>query len=295
MKKEKKNLNDITIIIVTYQSLNKVLKFTKKIPEKIPIIIVDNSKDYVLKKKMSKRNNVQVYLREKNLGYGSSVNYAVKKVKTNYFLAVQCDVEGINKKSLETFFYYAKLLKDKFSMLGPRFIDAPVKGHIQTNKKYDYKKIFCVHGSTLFINKKNFKKINGFDENYFLYWEERDLAKKFDKVGLNCFQINKICVRHKKGESVYTKYNQENIKLNHLYSWHFIWSKYYFFKKNFGQFFSILYFTPIILRVLSRIFITKLFSDNKNKQKYLIRWHGLKTSLLGRKSYIRLDNIKSII
>ena len=52
---------------------------------------------------MSKRNNIQVYLREKNLGYGSSVNYAVKKVKTNYFLAVQCDVEGINKKSLETF------------------------------------------------------------------------------------------------------------------------------------------------------------------------------------------------
>ena len=51
MKKEKKNLNDITIIIVTYQSQNKVLKFTKKFQKKIPIIIVDNSKDYVLKKK----------------------------------------------------------------------------------------------------------------------------------------------------------------------------------------------------------------------------------------------------
>ena len=70
---------------------------------------------------------------------------------------------------------------------------------------------------------------------------ERDI-EKFDKVGLNCFQINKICVRHKKGESVYTKYNQENIKLNHLYSWHFIWSKYFFKKKfldNFFQFYTL--------------------------------------------------------
>ena len=292
---KKKKINDITVIIVTYKSQNKVLNFTKKIPEKFPIIIIDNSKDYVLKKKMRKRNNIKVYLRKKNLGYGSSVNYAVKKVKTNYFLAVQCDVEGINEKSLKTFSYYAKLLNDRFSMIGPRFVDAPVKGHIQTNKKYDYKKIFCVHGSTLFINKKNFNKINGFDENYFLYWEERDLAKKFDKIGLHCYQINKIFVKHKKGKSVYTKLNQENINLNHLYSWHFIWSKYYFFKKNFGQFFSALYFTPIILRILMRLLITSLFSNTKKKQKYFIRWHGLKTSIFGGKSYMRLNNIESII
>ena len=89
-----------------------------------------------------------------------------------------------------------------------------------------------MHGSALFFSKKNFDKISGFDDKFFLYWEERDLAKKFEKIDLYCYQINCINVKHLKGSSVILNYDNDN--LINLYNWHFIWSKFYFFKKHYG-------------------------------------------------------------
>ena len=101
----------------------------------------------------------------KNQGYGASINYSVKKIKTPYFLVVQPDVIGINEKALINFYNYAKKLKDKFAVLGPHFKNASKSGHYQTNLKYKIKKIHNVHGSTIFFNKKVFIKNNGFDDN----------------------------------------------------------------------------------------------------------------------------------
>jgi GT2 family glycosyltransferase len=288
-----KILSNITIVLITYKSRDKVINFIKNIPKLSPIIIIDNSNDFKLKKKLIKKKNIRVYLKKKNTGYGSSINYACKKIKSKYFLAVQCDVEGINKKTLLNFNKYAIQLNDKFSMLGPYFVDAPKKGHIQSSGKKDLEKIFCVHGSCLFFNTKNFNLVKGFDKNYFLYWEERDLAIKFKKYKLYSFQINNIKVKHKKGNSVNKNAIKNNLEL--LYNWHFIWSKYYYYKKMYGLTLAFLYFFPIIIRINFRIFIYSLFKNDKKFTKYYIRWHGLKESIKNKTSYMRLELIKKFI
>ena len=108
-----KKIENTSIIIVSYNSSKKIVKLVKKIPYQTPILIIDNSNDQKLKK-IFKKKNISIYFK-KNQGYGSSINYAVKKIKTEYFLVIQPDVIGINKNSLITFFDYAKKLKNKFT------------------------------------------------------------------------------------------------------------------------------------------------------------------------------------
>ena len=51
-------MNEITIIIIAHKSSKTVLSFVKKIPEKYKIIIIDNSKDYILQEKIKKFKNI---------------------------------------------------------------------------------------------------------------------------------------------------------------------------------------------------------------------------------------------
>ena len=72
-----KYLDLLTIVIVTYKSDDIIYKFIKKIPNKIKVIIVENSKNIKLKRNVERKfNNIKVFLR-KNEGVASSINYGV--------------------------------------------------------------------------------------------------------------------------------------------------------------------------------------------------------------------------
>ena len=283
-------IKNISIVIVTYNSSKKIVNLIKNIPFVTPILIVDNSNDQSLKKIFKKNKNISIYFK-KNEGYGSSINYAVRRIKTEYFFVIQPDVKGIDKKALITFYDYAKKLKNKFSVIGPHFLKAPKRGHYQTDLKYSIKKIHNVHGSTMFFNKQNFVKNKGFDKKIFLYWEETDFTKRSLKIGLPAYQLNKVKVHHEKGKAVILKNSQEEEKLKILYSWHFIWSKFYFFKKHYGKFFATIYFLPLLVRICFRVFIYNIMK-NKKKIKYKYRYDGLINSFLEKKSSLRLNQIK---
>ena len=151
-------IKNISIVIVSYNSAKKIVKLIKKIPYQVPILIIDNSNDDSLKKIFKKNKNISLYFK-KNDGYGSSINYAAKRIKTEYFFVIQPDVRGINTNSLITFLKYAKKLKNNFSVIGPHFLKAPISGHNQTDLKYDIKEIDSVHGSTIFFKRNMFSVI----------------------------------------------------------------------------------------------------------------------------------------
>ena len=60
-----KILSNITIVLITYKSRDKVINFIKNIPKLSPIFIIDNSNDFKLKKKLIKKKNIRVYLKKK--------------------------------------------------------------------------------------------------------------------------------------------------------------------------------------------------------------------------------------
>ena len=279
------NYNQLTIILVAYKSEKKIISFIKKIPKKIKVIIIENSKNHLLKKKLEKKyKNIKVFVKT-NEGVSSSINYAVKKIKTNYFLQISPDII-LNYKDLSIFFKYAKKLGDKFSALGPRFLNVNEKSHIQINSKINIGEINSVHGSCMFINKNRFNEIGRFDKNFFLYFEETEYCYRAKKKNLKSYQINKIKVKSK-GRSVSTKNKKEKKILDNLLIWHFIWSKYYYYKKRFGRLISLIIFIPIIIRTIYRILINKLVNNAEKMEKYKIRLDGLITSIKGKKSSLR--------
>ena len=138
-----------------------------------------------------------------------------------------------------------------------------------------------------FSLKNNFDNLNGFDENIFLYFEENDFCLRSFKINKN-YQINNVRVEHDIGTSVEIKNVIEKLNQANFRTWHFIWSKFYYFKKHYGFFFAIIYFIPIIIRINYRIFLYKFKNDNINLDKYKARRSGLYTSILGQKSSHRI-------
>ena len=68
---------DLTIVFSSYQSHNLLKKILKKIHLKYKIIIVENSKDMNIKKKLEKKfKNVNVIIPSENLGYAKAFNLA---------------------------------------------------------------------------------------------------------------------------------------------------------------------------------------------------------------------------
>ncbi len=280
---------DLTIIIVTFKSDEIIYNFISKIPKKIKIIIVENSKNFQLKKKIEKKyKNTKVYLR-KNEGVGSSLNFGVKKTKTKYIIHLSPDL-ALNFNEIKKFFIYAKKLKNNFCALGPRFLKTKKKGHIQIDKKLKIGKIDSIHGSYMFMNKKKFNEIGGWDQNIFLFFEETDYCYRAKKKKLYCYQINSI-----KTQTIDTtvKIKDEKIKQNwqSLLRWHFIWSKFYVSKKKYGYLFSIVLFLPIIIRILFRLSIYYIFKNDPKFTKYKFRLNGLYHSIVGNKSFLRLKDI----
>ena len=59
-------LNRISIVLVCYNSSFKLKKFVQKIPNETNIFIIDNSRDYSLKKIFRHKKNVKILMNLKN-------------------------------------------------------------------------------------------------------------------------------------------------------------------------------------------------------------------------------------
>ena len=277
----------ISLILISHKSKKLILKYIKNIYSKLNIIIVDNSKDFSLKKEIKKNYPNITFKFMNNNGYGAAINYGSKFVKTKYFIISNPDLSGLNNNNIEIFYQTAIKLNDKFSVLGPRFVNANPKSIKQSDIGIDISEMRFLSGACMFFSKKNFDLIGGFDENIFLYFDENDFCKRSIKFFKN-YQLNKIKVYHDAGNSVVTQNNREKIDHENLRNWHFVWSKFYYLRKHYGYIPALIIFFPIIVRTVFRINFYKLKKDNKKVIKYQSRWSGLISSLLNKKSFKRI-------
>ena len=118
---------DVTLILLTHKSKKLVINYLKNVYSKLKIIIIDNSNDTDLENLIKKNYPLaKIYLIENN-GYGNAINYASKLVDTEYFLISNPDVEGINLDSVIKFVDAAKKLENRFSVMGPRYLNTNSK------------------------------------------------------------------------------------------------------------------------------------------------------------------------
>ena len=278
--------DQLTIIIISYKSKKKIQNFLKNLSSKNKIIIIENSVNKINKNDFQNKD-IEIFFVD-NIGYASSINFARNKIDTKYFMIFNPDIENIDDSKLKIFYEIAKNLNDNFACLGPRYINISSKTLKQSNENKELDTLPSISGASMFFNKDNFDLIGGFDENFFLYFEETDYCYRAKKKNLNSYQINTIKVKHYSGTSVEITSKEDQINLKNLHAWHFIWSKFYFYKKHYGYLISIVYFLPVLIRTKFKIYYYDFFKDLEKKDKYLNRFDGLITSIKGKNAYKRI-------
>ena len=106
------------MIIVSYKSEYVIENCINSIDNEIEIIVIDNSDDDVLKKKIeSKYKNVKYFLSKKNLGMGAANNLGIKKINRDFAFILNPDVT-LERNSIKEIFIASKEI-DNFGIIAP--------------------------------------------------------------------------------------------------------------------------------------------------------------------------------
>lgn len=212
----------LTISIVVYKKYDDVLeaiqsieKYTDKSLRK-KIFIIDNScyvKDFqnrvYFENQLKKYDDVEYLDTGENLGFGKGHNFVLDKLNSKYHAIINPDIllqEDAFSKIIdfmqdETIGMVIPRLTDENGNLQAvyrreltvkdMFIRMFLKGCFKKRQAYhtmqdcDYSKPFQVpfgQGSFLVIRTSLLKKINGFDDRYFMYMEDADLCKQVNQI-----------------------------------------------------------------------------------------------------------------
>lgn len=268
-----------TIIIVVYKSdANKLNKLLNKIGNNYKILIIDNSLNYNFKKiKISKKTRI---IRSNNIGNGAGINLGIKESKTPYALYFDIDVD-FNKNLIKKLLYRIKKIKN-FSILCPNSGKFSSKTKIIENYKFE--------APVMLFNIKKFKNIGLFDEKIFLYFEEVDLFFKCKKNNKRVLILTDLIINHSRSSSVSTMRKKDiNNKIVYLRHWHYMWSMFYYYKKNFSYLYG-------IKKTISFFFKDNIkliyFFTTFDKINFFIRFNrvlGLLSSYLLLSSYKRIE------
>ena len=297
-----KNLNDITVVIVTYKTSEKIIfDCLKSLNPEIKIIIIENSTNFIHEKKvLSNFSNIKIVCTGDNLGYGKGNNYGLKLVTTNYALILNPDVI-CDKSFFDNIIDVTSEIGD-FTIIGCQYLNDKIfmpagffdkkknnefKDNFRNDKINDFFKVEWITGCSMFLNLKKFNNREIFDENFFLYFEEIDLCKSVIKKGENIFTSNKLKIHHLGFKSSIDGNTDINTNLSKLREWHWMWSSFYFYKKNYNYFYAFYKMFGKLIKSLVKLLFYSITLQKNKKEKYLYRFLGLYNSFLNYPSYFR--------
>jgi N-acetylglucosaminyl-diphospho-decaprenol L-rhamnosyltransferase len=226
----------VSIIIVSYNSeefifncISSVLKF---IPNEEVIVLDNCSVDKTVNKLEHFAAKIKLIKSSENLGFSKGSNKAVDQSSGEYlfFLNPDTRIEGNVLKPLLAFYK----ANPKCGIVAPKLIMpnneiqpsvsslptiSNAFGEFILGKANSYSQFIpqglepteveAVYGAAILIRKELFLKVGGFDEKFFLYYEDLDLCRKIKKIGKKIYYYPKVAVWHLVGgtKSVINKYD----------------------------------------------------------------------------------------
>lgn len=275
--------------------------------DSIEFIIVDNnSKIEDIKQLRLLRNfkNVNIIETGENGGFGKANNIGVKNSSYDNLLFFNADayvIEPFLEKSIK------ELNKNDIGVLGlqlmnPDLSKQPSCGYFPSIQQYimeltglyKNKRLFkltkpiafnlldtCekmsvdyVSGACFFMKKHLFNKINGFDEEFFLYYEETDLCKRVKNLGYNIEVLNLNSVIHI-GSSITGQFSEFKSKC-------FYESYIRFINKNYNNNKAINILMKNILR--QKIILARIKREDYKVKYYKIGLEIIKNNLMKARS-----------
>ena len=273
--------NDLTIVINTFNSDEKIYSCLNSINPDYKILVIENSNNFKFKEVLEKKYlNVICELTGENLGYAKGNNLGLSKVKTKFAMILNPDTL-VEKNSIDNFFYTALKYND-FAIIAPAIQE---KKEIEKIKKQN--NVFetdSVKGFAMFLNIEKFKEIGFFDENFFIYFEEIDLCRRLKKLNKKIYLDKSIKINHIGGSS----HNQSiDFEMELSRNWHWMWSTVYYHKKHYGFFYALFKVSLKFFSALLRVIFYSILFNQKKKKIYFQRLSGLFNSIIGKKSWYR--------
>lgn len=293
---------DFSIIIINYnlsKEIDNCLVSFKEVAKTInnfsyEIIIVDNNspeRDLVNIESKFKSEKITFHYLDENLGFGKGCNYGFKFARGKYVCFLNPDtiiiediftpilklysedksvgIIGPKQQIRKPFFdfsagFFPNMFFEVFALFG---LNVFLEGFIiHWLTKINDKNIFNVDwilGACLFIRADIFKEINGFDNDYFMFFEEVDLCKRVTNKNYKIIYLPKLSMHHIGSVSGKKNYT--------LYTIRTYTSKFLFVSKNYKSIHKVIMKILLYLQIFSQIIIWSiLFLANPNKSKQKI-------------------------
>ena len=207
----------ITISIVSHSHSNLIsdlLKDLKNFDEISKIIITKNIKenDILVSRALDKK--IKFIENDRPKGFGSNHNYAANYCETPFFCILNPDINFDENP----FPILIQAIKLGASICTPAVLNSKneIDDHVRKFPGFFtlfaklFKKIDKINysindetfssdwiaGMFMMFNYEDFKKLKGFDENFFLYYEDVDLCKRAKNLNLNIKVCPKVYVKH---------------------------------------------------------------------------------------------------
>jgi GT2 family glycosyltransferase len=288
----------ITITIVLYQENFELISKCLNGLNKFRIIIVDNSGDIKLKKKVQEKFEISEYIiNNKNLGFSKALNQAIKKANTEFILNLEADCI-IDEKNIHKL--YKALISNKDCYIcTPTMIDdngvLTQSGGAFMEKNLNYKPIqlegdICVDfpmTAAILFKKKEIMDLGLFDEDLFIYYPDCEIGRRIRKKKKSIIQIFDSVAIHTMG-TLKIKNKLKNI----------FYRNYYFTLDGLIYFYKVNLHSPYLMKLKKKIpnYIVKtiinifLFKYNKTIQylAIILAYYNFKKKFLN----VGLDKTK---
>ena len=292
------SLSQLTVVILTYKTnLQILLNCLNSIDKKVKTMIIENSAEFKEKDELLKKfPNLSIECTGYNFGFGGGNNFGFRKISTQFALTLSPDTV-CNKNFFENIKLYLNE-KIKFSIIGVTYPNKSIHlsfGYFTKQIKAQYDENFLIEvdwviGCAMLVNLNKFQDKKIFDENLFIYFDEFDACFNVIKDGGKVFSSKILLLEHlgNKGSlAADPNYKETTDKFR---DWHWMWSQFYFYKKNYSFIYALRKFFFRLIRFFIGIIIYKtLGNQNKfNKSKY--KFLGLYNSMIGKPSFFRLGD-----
>ena len=221
---------------------------------------------------------------------GAGNNVGIKATTTDYVFILNPDAT-LEPNTLDELFMASKKIPE-FTILSPINVDLNFPNYKvkeMSGEKNSPFQVDYVDGFSMLLNKNKFNNDIYFDENFFLYLENNDLCIRAKRTGGLIYIAPTAKLNHEGSKTVDSKYKDE-VELSR--NWHWIWSKFYFNKKNFGFFKAIIECLPTYISSILKFLFYTLINNSFKKKIYSNRASGFYNALIGKPSWYRpkIDN-----
>jgi GT2 family glycosyltransferase len=225
----------VSIILVNYNGADVLPACLNSLGEYIPqdnceIILVDNnSQDDSIKYVTENFPNIKLVRMSRNCGFGAGNNAGAKIAQGKFLFLLNTDVSVTNnilphlidlmQKRLDVGIIGTKLLfpdqSFQLSVAPAISIQGEFKSRnshkLAANKEYlqrleqQYQvmqEVDIVVGASLFIRAELFHDLGGFDENFFMYFEDADLCQRVQNKGYKILYNPEVYLIHIRGHSM---------------------------------------------------------------------------------------------